>query len=506
MSVTSSKESYPRRPRIGPELLHEHDRKRKQVEPLQRPLERFRKRRRVGHSPPDEKAGDGRRNETNYPLTHLSNKRLRTDSCVKYWLLHNYRWPKQSLECDSMESFLARPKTLSLRRTKSSASLSVASESSSRGAKSSPYCDKNCELFLETKRSFLYEHEDGISYESRTLCRQLLENTPKVPRGTRFDDDVFESTCRRVQRKNETGVSILITELIVPFAEDTIYSHNVKFPRFIESFNEGWDSSIPLDDVQRLPQSGQLQRFRLPRPQPDHAVGFARQSFTEGHLKKLAPFVGEIGDTSFFLGTAYMYFPFLTSEVKCGKAALDTADRQNAHSMTLSVRGIVKLFRLVKREKELHQEVQGFSVSHDHCSVRIYGHYPVIDGEETTYYRHTIHKFDFTALDGKEKWTCYRFIVSVYGDWAPSHFKKLCAAIDELPEFKPEELQQSEQSLSEATTGLSQEIGAVGLGSSFTSQLEEECEPLPTSRNDDLGNLRLNKKKSKQGVPRKRRK
>ncbi|EDN09610.1 predicted protein [Histoplasma mississippiense (nom. inval.)] len=142
--------------------------------------------------------------------------------------------------------------------------------------------------------------------------------------------------------------------------------------------------------------------------------------------------------------------------------------------MTLSVRGIVKLFRLVKREKELHQEVQGFSVSHDHCSVRIYGHYPVIDGEETTYYRHTIHKFDFTALDGKEKWTCYRFIVSVYGDWAPSHFKKLCAAIDELPEFKPEELQQSEQSLSEATTGLSQEIGAVGLGSSFTSQLEEE--------------------------------
>ncbi|EDN06286.1 predicted protein [Histoplasma mississippiense (nom. inval.)] len=51
---------------------------------------------------------------------------------------------------------------------------------------------------------------------------------------------------------------------------------------------------------------------------------------------------------------------------------------------------------------------------------------------------------------------------------------RLCAAIDELPEFKPEELQQSEQSLSEATTGLSQEIGAVGLGSSFTSQLEEE--------------------------------
>ena len=60
-----------------------------------------------------------------------------------------------------------------------------------------------------------------------------------------------------------------------------------------------------------------------------------------------------------------MYFPFLTCEVKCGAAALDIADRQNAHSMTMAVRGIVELFRLVKREKELHREILAFSISHD---------------------------------------------------------------------------------------------------------------------------------------------
>jgi predicted nucleic acid-binding protein len=49
-----------------------------------------------------------------------------------------------------------------------------------------------------------------------------------------------------------------------------------------------------------------------------------------------------------------MYFPFLTCEVKCGAAALDVVDRQNTHSMTLAVRGVVGLFKLVKREKELH--------------------------------------------------------------------------------------------------------------------------------------------------------
>jgi hypothetical protein len=49
-----------------------------------------------------------------------------------------------------------------------------------------------------------------------------------------------------------------------------------------------------------------------------------------------------------------MYFLFLTCEVKCGAAALNVADQQNAHSMTLAVRGVVELFKLVKREKELH--------------------------------------------------------------------------------------------------------------------------------------------------------
>lgn len=42
--------------------------------------------------------------------------------------------------------------------------------------------------------------------------------------------------------------------------------------------------------------------------------------------------------------------------MKCGAAALDTADRQNAHIMTLAVRAIVKLFRAVKREDEVNQQ------------------------------------------------------------------------------------------------------------------------------------------------------
>jgi hypothetical protein len=149
------------------------------------------------------------------------------------------------------------------------------------------------------------------------------------------------------------------------------------------------------------------------------------------------------------MATWQMYFPFLTCEVKCGAAALDVADRQNAHSMTLAVRGIVELFRLVRREKELHREILAFSISHDDSSVRIYSHYPVINGKDTAYYRHPIHKFDFTALDGKEKWTAYKFTKNVYDIWMPMHFKRICSVIDNLPHninFEVSELQPSEAS------------------------------------------------------------
>jgi hypothetical protein len=68
-----------------------------------------------------------------------------------------------------------------------------------------------------------------------------------------------------------------------------------------------------------------------------------------------------------------------------------------------------------------------FSISHDHSTVRVYGHYPIIDGKETTYYRPPIRKFDFTELEGKEKWTAFKFITNVYNlDANPLEKTLLC--------------------------------------------------------------------------------
>lgn len=133
------------------------------------------------------------------------------------------------------------------------------------------------------------------------------------------------------------------------------------------------------------------------------------------------------------MATTQMYFPFFTCEVKCGAAPLDVADRQNAQSMSVALRALVILFRSVKREKELDRKILAFSVSHDHRSVRIYGHYPVIEKDKTTVYRYPIREFSFTEQDRREKWTTHKFVKNVYDHHSPKVHKLICSAIDDLP-------------------------------------------------------------------------
>lgn len=186
----------------------------------------------------------------------------------------------------------------------------------------------------------------------------------------------------------------------------------------IDSVNEGWNNSIPVTRT---------------RPQPDYSVGFRRSAFTDDQLKKLEPFVGGLDDLSLFMATNYMYFPFLTCEVKGAAAVLDVADRQNAHSMTVAVGGVVELFRYVKREKELHREILAFSISHGCRTARVYGHYALIQEEITSFYSHPICTFDFTEQDGGNKWTAYKFTKNFYDRWIPTHLKRICSAIDDIP-------------------------------------------------------------------------
>jgi hypothetical protein len=350
--------------------------------------------------------------------------------------------------------------TPSLRRKRSdsgslAASYATPSDQKPREQKSAPYRDARYETLLATKGSIMKTSEQGITDTSKALCKTLLEKEQSVPQESLFRDDLFESSCRNIQNRNGARVIRDISLLIVPSAETFATYGASELGILIESTNEGWSNSMPLTKT---------------RPQPDYAVGFKREAFTRDQLDKLSPFIGDFigGDQSFFMATYYMYFPFLTCEVKCGNSALHIADRQNAHSMSLAVRAIVELFRLVNREAEIDREILAFSVSHDHRSVRIYGHYAVIKGKDTTFYRHPIRSFDFTELEGKEKWSAYKFTKNVYNVWMPAHFKRLCSVIDALP-----------QELDFDVAPLPQDLESNHLSQSFTesvSQTREESD------------------------------
>ncbi|KAL5351929.1 hypothetical protein ACLOAV_003791 [Pseudogymnoascus australis] len=334
--------------------------------------------------------------------------------------LEDRRYETYRIPEANMNHLLARRKSSSSLRGKQSEASSTPSDQKPREAKSTPYTRPSYESVLATKGSLMDEFDGDITEGSKDFCQSLLRSKQTYPQNSLFRDDLFNTTCRKIRNRNEAMIIRDISLLIVPSPQTLATYGATHLDPLTESVNEGWNSAIP---------------FYGPRPQPDYSVGFGRSAFTNDQLKRLSPFAGEVTDTftSYFMATWQMYFPFLTCEVKCGSAALDVADRQNAHSMTIAVRGIVELFRLVKREKELHQEILAFSLSHDHRTVRIYGHYPTINGNKTTFYRHPIHTFDFTALDGKEKWTAYRFAKNVYDLWMPTHFKRICSAIDELP-------------------------------------------------------------------------
>lgn len=369
-------------------------------------------------------------------------------SHISHWA-EEKDWPEEYFRQDAMDHLLARKKsTPFLRRKRSEGSFTTSatpSDQRPREEKSAPYKNPSYRTLLETQgNSYMSEYELGITDTSERLCQMLLEKKQPAPKDTIFrDDNAFRTTCNKLQGKNEARIFKDLTPLIIPFAENLATLGANHLDIVVESVNEGWNNCVPVTK---------------PRPQPDYALGFGRSAFSDDQLNKLQPFIGDPSDLSFFMATYYMHFPFLTCEVKCGTTGLDIADRQNAHSMTVAMKGVVELFRGVGREQELHRQILGFSYSHDHESVRIWGHYPVINEDKTTFRRHPIRKYDFTERKGLEKWTAYTFTKNVYDIWVTPHIKWICSAIDDLP---PEQVFKvscgSEPHVAE-TSGFSQQL------------------------------------------------
>ena len=285
-----------------------------------------------------------------------------------------------------------------------------------RNGKFSAYQDVNYVVVLETKNSFMRASLSGIVDEDRRMCDKLLREDQPVPQDSMFDGDRLEEFCSHLKDRSEARIYLDLHPLLVPSAENLFLRGQRNLQHLIDGYNDLWVKTIP---------------FYKSRPQPDHAVGVRWSAFTEIQRRKLGI---EPSSISYYTAREDVFFPFLTSEVKCGKASLELADRANANSMTIALRGVVELFRKARRSVETHRRILAFSISHDDSTIRLYAHYPEIDGDKTSYYRYKIKQFDCSDGGGVEKWTCYKFTRNIYEKFFPAYLKMIKGAIDQLPD------------------------------------------------------------------------
>jgi hypothetical protein len=381
---------------------------------------------------------------------------------VNYWT-ENGTWPNAEQQetmdrlRDLIQPALARKKSsASLRRKRSDVSINVEtvltqtpSDQLPREQKSAPYRSPQYENQLSEHGSFKVRYKD-MSVESKELCRKLLNSPQSPPKDTMFEDDLFDDTLESIKGRTENRVIRDIAQLIVPSAELLAIRGSKHLKILRETVNAGWDRTIP---------------FYGPRPQPDYGLGFKREAFTKEQLQKLQPFIGyNWDDRSYFAATYDVYFPFLTSEVKCGASGLDIADRQNLHSQSVLLRGLFELFRLVGRKEELHNTINGFSYSHSDEDVRIWAHLIVMNGDGPEFYREPIARFCIReTAQADNRWIGWTVTMNILDLWVTDHFKLICSAIDMLPtglDFEVSELselQSADPDLASACSGLSQQ-------------------------------------------------
>lgn len=263
---------------------------------------------------------------------------------------------------------------------------------------------------LEEAKSFMKDHALGIDDE---LMETLQQKHHPPPEDTLFRDDVFPKVVQMLKGRKEPRILQDISQLLVPSPEQLALL-GAEHLENVESVDGAWFECIPLAG---------------PRPQPDAAFGLSRAAFTEEQRLKMRPYTEGAGLCLHFKGTYFMYFPFFGKEVKCGASGLDVADNQNGHSMTLAVRAVVELYKLVGREEELHRKVVAFAASHDDRVVRIYAYCPFFEGDGYSIWRHTVNEL---VIGQRTKWITRDFVLNCLETFVPLHIARVRSALDDL--------------------------------------------------------------------------
>ena len=309
-----------------------------------------------------------------------------------------------------------------------------------------------------------------VGQASKALCAKLLLGRYPEPQHTLFPLSEFLSVWQRAQNRNEGRIYRDITPLLVPSAELLSVCGQQDLEHVTEEVSAEWTKSKTLGG---------------PRPKPDLAVGIEQSAFTEEEIAKLKNHTAFERSTLF---TDHMYFPFLLCEAKCGDQGINRADRQNMHSSSMAVNAIVQLFRALDGDQasQFSGQVLVFSISHDNERVKLYGHFAVIQGEQTMFYRYFIASFVLNYEESQGRKRTHDFVREVYHSFYPEHLKRIRDALAEMDDPRA----QSITSIISIEESESQEVEVSASSSQETTGFKKPDAPASKKQKGEIPLLR----------------
>lgn len=293
----------------------------------------------------------------------------------------------------------------------------------SRQGKGGIYEDHRYQAVMETKGSFSRDSEHGPLPEELELL-EILQTRKEGFSSVRpqlLPREILGQVREMLRNRSELRVCIELHPHLVPSAEKLEILHPDQIKHLTEGHNDRW-----LDN----------EVFYLRLPQPDRTLAFSLSAFSDVERRKLKFSPGTLSPFAACYGAL---FPFFTAEVKCGRASLEVADNANLNSMSIALRAVFDLYHQVGQASRIHRHgiqrnLETYDVSHDDEYVRIYGHYPEINGDTITFYRKLIRSFSCIDNNAQEGETSARFLWNVYTYFAPLHLKRIKEVISEIPE------------------------------------------------------------------------
>ncbi|KIW76960.1 hypothetical protein Z517_09404 [Fonsecaea pedrosoi CBS 271.37] len=164
-------------------------------------------------------------------------------------------------------------------------------------------------------------------------------------------------------------------------------------------------------------------------PGATSTLGLNTKNFTIAEVEKIKSFLPDQYLQHFVGG---LFFPHLISQVVADDTLKSEAEELLTERCSTALDAIINLHSRVLGDDEssrLSGEVLLFSITRDRETIKISGHYPIIEGAETTFHRYIAREARLgprgiwgNFIVGKE---CYEFVRKVDEDFLPAHVKRI---------------------------------------------------------------------------------